>query len=428
MNPQPEFDPARSDAIRRMLVETVAAGQSFGAAAAPTPASAPRRRHRKAGIIVVVAVLTALVGSGTAALALNGSAWFEAAPPAPATTTAAPTSPEPTAAPSTAPPTPTAAPIPAAPVSRVPSTCEKLLPVAEAEATLGTGLQPATTESFDNPVHYTDRRLGALECSFSANGSLDYDQPQFTVEIVPGVSATQYSSVVNGEGWGPGSTPEDTITPGAFSACTDAVPYLCGFIARVGDYGVSLFVRVPPETALTSDQQEQIRRSFVSLVSTAESFPAAAPLWQPQGVTLTGASTCAGLASDDQLAARFDASEVSIYKSDEGEYDFSRFHAGSNVGAFWCSWDLDRGAQGVSISVLPGGASYFDELRASDPSLSWRAAPGYPGVAYLAEAGVSTRLSILVDGGWVELGVPTTTAADTLPGFAATVLANVAKR
>ncbi|RFA09904.1 hypothetical protein B7R54_12345 [Subtercola boreus] len=423
MNPQPEFDPARSDAIRRMLVETVAAEQRSGAASVPS--STPGHSRRRAGIIVVVAVLTALVGSGTAALALNGSAWFGAAPPAPATTTAAPTSPAPTVLPTTAPPTPTVAPNPVAPVIRVPSTCEALLSLTDAEAILGLPVVPVAVESFDNPVFYTDRRLGALDCSFSGEGaSFDNSQPSFSLKIVPGVTAEQYDSVVQGEGW-TGSTPEDGIAPGAASQCVTRNGYFCAFIALVGDYGVVFDERVPATSDLTADQREQIRQSFTSLVATVGAFPAPAPLWQPEGATLTGATTCEELASDDELLSRFGADEVNIFKSDGGEYDFSGFHAGPNVGAFWCSWDFDRSTSGVSASVLPGGASYFAEFRDADPSLSWTAVTGYPGEAYVADSEGTTRLSILIDGGWVELKVPTATSDDTLRGFAATVLANV---
>jgi hypothetical protein len=69
--------------------------------------------------------------------------------------------------------------------------------------------------------------------------------------------------------------------------------------------------------------------------------------------------------------------------------------------------------------VLPGGASYFELANAEHPEIGYAPITGYPGEAYLSADG--TKISVLVDEGWVQVEAP----ADVLPALTDVVLANV---
>lgn len=91
-----EFTPERSDAIRSLLLDTVA--------------DEPRRRRRfQIALTSILAAIAIVLAGGTAALAMSGIIRFDAPPPAPVVTDAPSVTPTPTPTPTAAPTAPAAA-------------------------------------------------------------------------------------------------------------------------------------------------------------------------------------------------------------------------------------------------------------------------------------------------------------------------------
>ncbi|MCU1477855.1 MAG: hypothetical protein JWQ64_2548 [Subtercola sp.] len=422
MNDAPRFDPRRSDAIRRMLVQTASATSSASVR--------PRRSRGRTLLIILVVVLAGLIGSGTTALALNGGAWFGAAPSIatvpPSDTVSPPATSHPPASPSAA---PTAPSNPPAPVIRLPATCDQLATASDAEAIIGASLQPAVSLEQANPASYSDRRVGALECSWNTDGSSSYtpNQPAFGYSIVPGVTPDAYALYLNGESW-TGAQAEPGIDENTHSRCDTFEPNQCAYIDYVDGYGIDFSLQ--SGTALTDEQKRETRALFVSVVKKVMAFGDPSPLWQPDGATLAGASSCDDFITTDQLAADLAVPKVDEFKSDGGEYSSSEFQTPTQVNAFWCSWsDTVPGSSAEAFaSVLPGGASYFatfmayDQHIAGDQQYDWQRSSQFPGEAYVSSFGGESWVSILINGGWIEVRASTPGA---LAKIAQTVLANV---
>jgi hypothetical protein len=415
----PEFDPRRSAAIRSMLEDVVLSTPSGGGA------SARPRPSRRTTILVALAVLVGLVASGTTAVALTGGSLFGLGAPV---ATVAPVTPTPTPTPIPTPtptPTPTAPPAPAAPVVRVPATCDDLLPQSTAEGILQTAVESPPVAEFANPLFYTDRRVGALQCTWVVPGdSESASRPSVALSIVPGVSESDYTDYLNGEAWA-GAPAAPDISPTAYEFCSGdqteyTVPRSCFLTAYLPGYAISFASGVGADAVMTDAQRAETRATFAGLVTAASAFAAPPPLWQPSSTTLTGATSCDGLIDIPTLTGVLGV-PVREFKGEGGEYSNASYHSARQVNAFWCSWteDTPTGTASSFAAVLPGGASYFAESAAADPSIGWTPTTDYPGEAYLSADG--TQVSILIDGAWVKVRAP----ADSLAAVTEVVLANV---
>jgi hypothetical protein len=408
-SPQPTFDPARSDAIRALLLQQVTAGS---------------RHHRpstRTAVVAALAVLATLVVGGTTAYALTGGELFGAPAPV-ATTPAATPPPQPTATPTPTPtsdPTPTTPPAPGAPVVRVPATCDELLPQSMAEQMAGTALQPLVASSPADPLGYTDERVGSLICAWSTDPSAGYgpDVSSVSLIIVPGTDLDDLTGEASREGVYI-SSPQLDIGSDAYAYCPSPGSW-CGYIGQVGGYAIALSALRP---AAAGEDGDTVRAPFIALRVAVSAFGAPEPLWQPSGTTLRGADACEELIDDTSLSTIV-GEPVHLFRqyAHAGEYAASSFSASRQVSAFSCAWTPDRldATANVRASVLPGGASYFARANAAHPEIGYAPVTGYPGDAYLSADG--TQLSVLVDGGWVLVEAP----AEDVPAMAEVVLGNV---
>jgi hypothetical protein len=193
----------------------------------------------------------------------------------------------------------------------------------------------------------------------------------------------------------------------------------CSYIGQVGGYAIALSSLKPAAAATDGDP---VRDPFIGVRSQVAALPAPEPLWQPAGATLGGANSCDELIDEPSLTTIVgEPMRVFRQYAHRGEYALSMFGASDQVNAFACSWSPDRqdGTLNVRASVLPGGASYFAEANAGHPEIGYAPITGYPGEAYITADG--TEVSVLIDGGWVQVRAP----AETLHAVADVVLANV---
>jgi hypothetical protein len=356
-------------------------------------------------VVVVGVVVVGLVVAGTAFVALSGGALFGGGAVASSpSASASPEAPEPSPTPSV-----TETPAPDAPVSRVPASCDELLPQETAEALAGAALPAQPLRQTASPVFYTDLRIGTLECAWA-----DSEQPgdavaaaQATLQILPGITAEGFEQEAQREGVYI-ATPEPSIGDDVYSACaeTGTQPAHCGYIALVGGYAVSL-IAVGPQL-----DRDAVREQFITVRDAAAGFGEPAPLWQPSEGALAGATSCDTLIDPATLAVALGVEGVRPFRSDEGEYASSRFGSRAQVNSYYCTWSPDPPSTDgsdvtASVAVLPGGAGYFEGW-ADVAEQVYEPAPDYPGEAYLAatETPGITELVVLIDGAWVRVVAP----------------------
>jgi hypothetical protein len=394
-------------------------------------AAARHRPSTRKTVLVALAVVVGLVASGTTAVAITGGSLFGLADPPPATAPALTSTPTPTPTPTpTATPSATAPAVPITPVSRIPATCDDLLPQAVAEPLIGAALGAAEKRQFGNPVSYTDERVGALECSWTSGDAVE-GSPRpagVALTIYPAITPQGFLQEAQREGVFI-ETPEPSIGPDVYSYCGQVFEGLenpnCSFIGLVGDYAISLGAWGDQSVSLDETNWGAVKSLFISLRETVAGFGPPAPLWQPPGATIPGADSCDELLDPGVLAGLLGYESVRIFKREEGEYANAHFDTTNQVGAYWCSWDADTpegDSVGAAISVLPGGAGYFPGSSAADPSIEWSAAPDYPGEAFSAPVGTpgSSQVTILIDGAWIRVSGPDA----AIPGIVETFLAN----
>ncbi|MCS5724127.1 hypothetical protein N1028_05145 [Herbiconiux sp. CPCC 203407] len=381
------------------------------------------RGRRRVVVVVVGIVVVGLVVAGVAFVALSGGALFGGgAVAASPSASASPDASEPVATPSPS-PSATEPAVPDAPVSRVPASCDELLPQETAEALAGAALPVQPVRQSASPVFYTDLRVGMLECAWadSEQSGDAVAAAQATLQILPGITAEGFEQEAQREGVYI-ATPEPSIGPDVYSACAESglQPTRCGYIALVGGYAVALSA-VGPQL-----DRDAVREQFITVRDAVAGFGEPGPLWQPAEGALAGATSCDTLIDPATLAVALGVEGVRPFKSDEGEYASSRFGSRAQVNSYYCSWSPDPPTGGTdvtaSVAVLPGGAGYFEGW-ADVAEQVYEPAPDYPGEAYLAatETPGITELVVLIDGAWVRVVAPD---AALLP-VVETVLANI---
>lgn len=418
MNNRPEFTPERSDAVRQMLVDTVAS-KSY----ARTPA-------RKRGIaIATAATIVGVLATGTVALALTGPTVFGPTEP---TTTTAPPSPTPSATPD---PTPTVtAPVPVNPASapsRVPASCDGLIDSAALEAIAGTTLVPAPTLTrADSPVLAANARAGALTCTWSENGNASnaLDQTSVSLTIVPGASESDYASTIGNSAWSD-SQPFPAAGSNAVMLCPESSGF-CRAASHGGQYAAAITVTVPWGEQISEVSRTAALSTFAGISQQLATWPAPEPLWFPTGGSIAPVGdppSCENFVDDGTLSGILGTS-VTSGRADFGEFSQSLFNSALQSGAFWCSWSApNRGL--VTIAALPGGAVYFGQALDNDSDRSWVLDPSLPGEAYRASytaqgMGPVVVASVLIDNSWISVSVPSEYEA-ALPDIVNVVLVNL---
>ncbi|GAA2249012.1 hypothetical protein N1031_19505 [Herbiconiux moechotypicola] len=371
------------------------------------------------GRVVVTVVLAALVGVvvvGAIVVAFTGGGLFGGPATAPTGPTAVPT-----ASVTPAEPTPTSAPDETEQPSRVPTSCDEVLPQATAEQILGVPLQStipdAETNGPPNPLTFTLERVGGLGCWFSTGEPGD-GYATVSVQIVPGVSDEQFEQTVQKDGayLGPENV-EASIGPETYSSCppSDGTLSFCSYLGRVNGYGVTAWAGADPATLLAA--QPLLRDVFVAARDAASNFDPPAPLWQPDGPGVAGAVDCDGLITPSELQS-ITGDVAGVYRQEGGENTIAPFASSGQVGAYYCRYLTGEQPLPTGVAVLPGGAAYLAEgLTRSD--LPSAPAPDYPGDAYLTVIGDgASRVDLALDGAWISVEGPD----EWLPAIVATVV------
>lgn len=393
-SPTPSFDPQRSAAIRAMLQDEVRATTS--------------RRRPSARVLGLssLAVLAGIAVSGTAAFAITGGAIFGALPaeqtPQPTVTstiTLTPT-PTPTAAP-VAPPEPAN---PPAPVLRVPASCDDLVALPAVRAVLGEKTESVEHRSAFRPTDAADERVGALNCSWTTGD----DMPGISLAVVPEATAEAVENQVRNGVTAPVTASD--ISPSAREVCQGSS---CQYASLAGSYGVQMWAETSP------DAQDAARSLFADVVTAVAALAEPEPLWQPSGPTMNGAADCSEVVSVDALSGILGIPMAEIDPASMAQ-NWTLGSAGmvEGISCGWVSLD-DQQSTSMSVSVLPGGASFFT---VPDADSYLQPTTDYPGRAWLSTEGQAVE--ILLDDGWISISAP----ADRMHAVVDAVLANVGPR
>jgi hypothetical protein len=397
VNEQPAFDRQRSAAIRAMLIETVDAADVRN----------PRRRTRTI-LAMVVAVLTAVLASGSIALAVGGQDWFGPFPTSVTPTSAATPTPS---ANVTSTPSPAQSPLPiqaAFPQSVIPVGCDGLLPDGTLDGTmqnarLGTdSVQPFT------PQYASVLQAGVLQCQWSG----DFE--------AGGGLLTAYVSTDSGAGT---VAIEDMIAAGAQSlsvgdasalSCSDGAS--CEASLVVGDYWVSYTLRQVDNAVATMEQ------SGASFVSVLQQQPAPLPAWTPPASPWASAVDCASLTPSTPMAEILGSPElVGPTIPPAGTTPLLVQEADSGLA---CRWSVPDGViapegqiRSLDVQLAPGtgwveGDDIFAEA-VSTPSDVEGADAAY--FRCVQSEGELCWLDVFVDNSWMQLGYADYTSTDNLP-------------
>lgn len=238
---------------------------------------------------------------------------------------------------------------------------------------------------------------------------------QMWLKVVPDATSQAIADDRNGS-FGLGTTQTVAGSPDSFLSCTEAFFQGCGFEALAGAYGIS--VGVWDYGSATFASQSAVLDAFIAAtVPAVTALPAPAPLWQPEGAGLRGASDCDALVTNQQLLSATGWKGAHESKSDGGENALSTLETNSRVGSYWCAYGSDDATGGASVSVLPGGASFARAARPAD-------ATDLPGVGESAYVTPDGELNVIAARGWVQVQ-SNTLDREQLTALAKQVLVNV---
>ncbi|WP_158862902.1 hypothetical protein [Leifsonia sp. AG29] len=227
-----------------------------------------------------------------------------------------------------------------------------------------------------SPLAYSDRRAGALVCSWAAaapDPATPWLRPAVWVGVLPGSNPDAFAAV-RGE-WGIDGTPDP------FFSCPDFNKATCVFGGTSGEYQWLGSVSTGGPAA-GRDSAQAVADSVRSAVTRLRS---PAPLWEPQGGSLKGVTSPDGFLPLDRLEAIVGDGALRAVKSEGGEYLVSTLGSSALVGGYWASF-ADHNGDGLGIAVLPGGAFGFDDRQAHP-------IPGTTGV-HAVDVGDSAVISV----------------------------------
>jgi hypothetical protein len=243
---------------------------------------------------------------------------------------------------------------------RVATTCDALISEETAQALTGSPVRRTTwAPEGTNPVAYADERAGALICQYQVGnpGGPRWDDPSVSIGVLPTLGQNR------GFDWRASDVLTEVVD-GSYLGCADYIS-LCLFGKIVGGYQV--LGRIHVEKGTTADQELvcEVRDHAVEVVAGLDEPP---PLWQPAGGSLRGVTSPDGFLSADRIAAALGVETASAIKSEGGEHTATQLESAWLSGAYWSSFGVGNTERGVTIAVLPGGASYYDRVWRSLPA------------------------------------------------------------
>jgi hypothetical protein len=310
-------------------------------------------------------------------------------------------------------------PTPTAPTVRVSATCDQLVPPSLVDQIAGEHLEPTSYKPRPYPSDRANARVGVLRCLWS-DGDVEAEAAPWvlSLDVVPNASRDGFEGYRTGEGVGSQDSPS-SLGPDSYTYCPDFGGAVCGYHALLPDYG---FVGTVRNLQLgTAAKQAAVEKLLAQVYPIVAALGAPAPVWQPPAPALKGASDCGGLATAAQIASIVGITDPNVVKSDGGEYSTSIFDSDRQVGGHWCTWDpgTGGGSESVQISVLPGGATYFEQLRD-------KGATAQQGVGEAAYWSGAAKLDVVDHSGWLQItGVGDAVTRDQLVALAQQVLANL---
>ena len=279
-----------------------------------------------------------------------------------------------------------------------------------------TSVTPVTEAPTPFPASYAAERAGVLSCRWdSAERWSSTAAVEIWLKVVPDATAQSIADDREG-GLGLGTTQTVAGSPDSFRSCAETFFQICGFEALAGAYGISVGVW-DYGSATFASQSAVLDALITATVPAVTALPAPAPLWQPEGAGLRGASDCDGLITIPELLSATGWQGAHVSKSDGGENALSTLETNSRVGSYWCAYSSDDATGGASASVLPGGASFALAARPAG-------ATDLPGVGESAYVTPDGRLDVIAAHGWVQVESKTL-GRDQLAALAKQVLVNV---
>ena len=258
---------------------------------------------------------------------------------------------------------PTAEPV-SAPVSRIPLTCDELVPVADAAEFLG--VNPSELErssSRDGEFATAVLQGGAIGCSWSGPAIGEDNSIGMTLEILADAAALfaqhnsypQPQSVV--DSLGPGSV----ITRGE-----DA--FHCSMVFLIDGYWVEL-----EASSKLAGQSRISDQQFGEAIATR--LRAAGPLrpaFSPPPGALGVDSSCTKIDDEGAFRSALNSPELRAPTGDEPFSGLLVSAISAKAGRLVCLWGTDSGAPPsgdvvqVSLSLTPGGSWNFEAVAAED--------------------------------------------------------------
>lgn len=413
MNQQQKFDPRRSDAIRSLLMETVDAAST-----------APHRPRRRTLVAMAIAVIAAVLASGSVALALGGQLWFGSPEPTATPTHSQTPTPMPSATPApTSTPTATQA---ATPQSIIPADCSTLLPPGAlgdpmVDATLGSdSVEPFT------PYYASVLQSGVLSCQWFANAGSDGGLLTLSVSADAGAGAVDVQRMI--------SDGAQEIALGDSSAAVCSTAGECQASVVVGAYWLDYRLRLFSQTA-DGQALATIEQAGSSFVSALRQNPTPLPEWVPPASPWVSASTCESITPDVPMSDIVGSPElVGPTVPDAGTTPALVQQAQAAV---TCRWSVPDGfiapegqIRSLEVQIAPGtGWASVDDVFESAESTPTDVAGADAAIfRCVYSEGQMCWLDVFVDNSWMQIGYADYASPDDAPALRAAAEAIIATR
>jgi hypothetical protein len=402
MNKQPDFDPARSDAIKSMLMDTVTSGKSSGIAS-------------RAILIISLTVAGVLLATGGTALALSGRLDFSSPPSAPSPTHTAQTVPTPS-------PTPSATAVPSqnssTPQSTIPADCAALASQSTMAAIMpDPGLAPQ--EPPYTPKDASLRQTGVLSCYWYSSSVPSY----LSLDVASDPSGG-YADVTSLRTDG-----ADSLGVGDVSAVTcDTISLGCRVSVVAGQYWFNIDFEGPSDSAGLSRLADVAR----GMVTVLNQLPNPRSAWQAPLTSWATATSCADLRT---------ATPMADVLNSPGMIGPSASIRGSESGIRWahtevdaCRWSVPDDTttpagqiRSITVQVAAGSGWAFHENASGGTPVSVSGAQDASLKCQTAE-GPKCWLNVLTDDSWMQLGYGDEFAPDQQSSLIAAAEAILADR
>ena len=413
MNQQQQFDPRRSDAIRSLVIEAVEA-----------TSTSPHRPRRRTLVAMTIAVIAAVLASGSVALALGGQTWFGSPEPTVTPTQSQTPTPTPSKTP-TPTPTPTATQA-AMPQSIIPAGCSTLLPPGPlgdpmADATLGgDSVEPFT------PYYASVLQSGVLSCQWYAN--VDSEGGLLTLYVSADADAgTAHVQRMIADG-------ARQLALGDSSAVTCSTTGECQASVVVGAYWLDYTLRLFSQTA-DGQAVATIEQAGSSFVSALQQNPTPLPEWVPPASPWASASTCESITPDVPMSEIVGSPELvgpTVPEPGTTPALVQEARAGLT-----CRWSVPDGfiapegqIRSLEVQIAPGTGwvSTDDVFASADSTPTDVAGADEASFRCVYSEGELCWLDVFVDNSWMQIGYADYTSPDNAPALRRAAEAIIATR